>query len=98
MSNEKYNGWTNYETWKVNLEIFDNLDLSEFGFFEDIEAELIDAYELGQAMKEKAEFYIECGSESGFARDFALAFLSDVNWHEIATHMIDNYLDNEVSK
>ena len=22
----KYNGWTNYETWRVNLEIFDGFD------------------------------------------------------------------------
>ena len=22
---EKYNGWTNYATWRVNLEIFDGL-------------------------------------------------------------------------
>ena len=23
MSNTKYNGWTNYATWRVNLEMFD---------------------------------------------------------------------------
>jgi hypothetical protein len=26
----KYNGWTNYATWRVNLEIFDGIDPSEF--------------------------------------------------------------------
>ena len=26
MSNSKYNGWTNFETWKVALEIFDGCD------------------------------------------------------------------------
>jgi hypothetical protein len=26
----------------------------------------------------------------GLARDYALAFLADVNWTEIARHMIDN--------
>ena len=24
---EKYNGWTNYATWRVNLEIFDGMDI-----------------------------------------------------------------------
>jgi hypothetical protein len=28
MSNE-YNGWTNYETWRVNLEIFDGFDMDD---------------------------------------------------------------------
>ena len=23
---QKYNGWTNYETWRVNLEIFDGYE------------------------------------------------------------------------
>ena len=26
MSNEKYNGWTNYATWKIMLEIFDGFE------------------------------------------------------------------------
>ena len=25
MKDQKYNGWTNYATWRVNLEIFDGL-------------------------------------------------------------------------
>ena len=25
---EKYNGWTNYATWRVNLEFFDGDDVS----------------------------------------------------------------------
>ncbi len=30
MNNLTHNGWTNYATWRVNLEIFDSLDLAEF--------------------------------------------------------------------
>ena len=29
MSDTKYNGWTNYATWRVNLEIFDGNELDE---------------------------------------------------------------------
>lgn len=98
MSDKTYNGWTNYATWRVNLEIFDSLDLSEFGFYEDVEAETINPYEVGKAMQERAEYYIECSSKEGLARDYALAFLSDVNWYEIALKMIFDYLNNEVAK
>ena len=64
------NGWTNYETWRVNLEFFDGTDC-EF---------------TADSAKESAESYIEETTEPGFARDLALAFLSQVNWQEIAAH------------
>ena len=75
------NGWTNYATWRVNLEVFDSLPLEDF-------SDADDAYTLAEALKEHAEYYVECSSEPGFARDYALAFLSDVNYHEIAEHML----------
>lgn len=91
MSNEKYNGWTNYATWRINLEIFDDTSLDDFGGVDDkVDPELVCAYTLGEALKERAEYYIELSSDKGLARDYALAFLSDVNWHEIAEHMIEN--------
>ena len=77
-----YNGWTNYETWRVNLEMFDGLAQTEV-------RPGIDAYQLGQEFREYAEEVIEQDSEPGFARDYALAFLSDVNWREIAAHYIE---------
>ena len=30
MKNDTYNGWTNYATWRVNLEIFDGLDPTSY--------------------------------------------------------------------
>ena len=75
-----YNGWTNYETWRVNLEMFDGTEARPG----------IDAYQLGQEFKEYAEEAIEQSSPAGFARDYALAFLSDVNWREIAAHYIED--------
>jgi hypothetical protein len=44
---------------------------------------------LAQALQERAEYYVECSSEPGLARDYALAFMADVNWHEIAAHMFE---------
>ena len=33
---------------------------------------------------------IVCGEASGLMCDYALAFLSDVDWAEIARHLLDN--------
>ena len=91
MSEKTYNGWTNYATWRINLEIFDGISLDDFDGIEDkVDPNLVCAYTLGEALKERAEYYIECSSDKGIARDYALAFLSDVNWHEIAEHMIED--------
>jgi hypothetical protein len=84
MNDKTYNGWTNYATWRVNLEIFDD--------FRVMDKELMDdTYVLSKYLRETAEVYIEDSStEDGLAQDYAFAFLSDVNWYEIAKHMIDD--------
>lgn len=85
MSDKTYNGWTNYATWRVNLEIFDDMD----GEYFDLNQQ---AYDLGRDLKDHAEglVYEAGGGEGNIAVDYALAFLSDVNWYEIAKHMIDD--------
>lgn len=67
---EKYNGWTNYATWRVNLEMFDGSE----------------QYWSADSAREFVEEIIIDSTEEGVARDYALAFLSDVNWYEIAEH------------
>jgi hypothetical protein len=75
MKNEKYNGWTNYATWRVNLEIFD-------GMHSDIDGEKVTA----ESCKDYAEEMLSENGE-GLALDYAMAFLANVNWHEIAGHL-----------
>lgn len=88
MSDKTYNGWTNYATWRVKLEMFDGLSPA------DITGENApDLDDLRDALKDSAEQIIEDTSKEGLARDYALAFLSDVNWYEIAEHMIADYAD-----
>ena len=87
MNDSTYNGWTNYATWRVNLEIFDGgpdwFDLDQ------------EAYDLGHDLKAYAEELIEDTTQEGLGRDYALAFLSDVNWYEIAKHMrVNFYVEN----
>ena len=90
MKNTTYNGWSNYATWRVQLEMFDNIPAQDFNGMDDEEP---DVYQLSLDMKERAEYYIECSSEAGFARDYAMAFLSDVNWYELAEHMVAAYIE-----
>jgi hypothetical protein len=85
-----YNGWTNYATWRVNLELIDGMTPTDFG---DDPAQIMDAYELSLCLKDTAHDNIENSAPEGLARDYALAFLQDVNWHEIAKHMIADYAE-----
>jgi hypothetical protein len=82
---ENYNGWTNYATWRVNLEVFDGVAwLDQFD-------EGLSVYDASILLKDHAEELIHEMSAEGLARDYALAFLSDVNWYEIAESMYSEY-------
>lgn len=91
MSNEKYNGWTNYETWRVMLEVFDGVDPRSIStrFHPD------EAYNLGHDLKEYVIEILEAEGTKGLTFDYALAFIDNVNWYEIAEHMIEDYAEQE---
>ena len=97
MTDTKYNGWTNYATWRVNLEIFDGFDAAEYYS----EFDPSDEYGLGQSLKDYAEQVIfECGecNPDTLAGSYAQAFLDDVNWTEIAQHIITDYLYDQLNE
>lgn len=99
MNNTKYNGWTNYETWNVKLwqdndqgsqeyyselagECWKQAKASE-SFTQDEQASL----DLAVILKEESE---ENAPElTGYYADLMNAALSEINWHEIASHYID---------
>ena len=81
-----YNGWTNYATWRVRLELFDGYDGASDND--------LDAYDLGQSLREMALETV-AAQASGLALDYAEAFLADVNWYEIAENMIEDYREVE---
>jgi hypothetical protein len=85
MTNTTHNGWTNYATWRVNLEIFSDFDLDDWCL------DMLDTNELAGWMKDYTAEAIEQTSTPGLARDYALAFLSDVNWQELAQTARDDY-------
>lgn len=94
MQNTKYNGWTNYATWRVNLEIFDGFDPREHFTLADSD----DSWQenLAENLRSYADDFIIYNHENAsnsLMADYARAFLSEVNWHEIAEHLIADYVE-----
>jgi len=90
MTDTTYNGWANYATWRVNLEMIDGLDPREMGWSR------MDRHDMADALKEYVQEALEgqvSGKDGGMSLIFsyAMAFLSDVNWREIAQHLIEAY-------
>ena len=83
-----YNGWTNYATWRVNLEIFDGIDPQDMGWHKD-------TYDLLPILRDYVRDVLEMDTKQGLALDYALAFIEEVNWQEIAQSMIEAYADDE---
>ena len=80
MSNNKYNGWTNYETWRIALEFFDGYQVEDRQFK--------DTSELAEHLKSIVEETIEQEGK-GIAADYAYAFVASVNYYEIAEHLLN---------
>jgi hypothetical protein len=94
-----YNGWTNYATWRINLEVFDGIDIQDF---DGVDAGEVDYHYVGQQLQDFAEEIIFSGCHrderrpSNLMEDYARAFLENVNWKEIAKHLVDDYIaENE---
>jgi hypothetical protein len=77
-----YNGWTNYATWRVMLEIFD-------GYADDQDAgRVVTADECESYVSEILDVSsTDVGSGFDLVRSYADAFLGEVNWYEIANHI-----------
>ena len=72
MTDTTHNGWTNYETWRINLEIFDG------GYWRDMTPE---------RCQEIVEDIICDNSDNNIVQGWAVAFIQNVNWREIANHL-----------
>jgi hypothetical protein len=95
---EKYNGWTNYETWAVKLWM-DN-DEGSYTYYREEALRLSkDAYpdrtahDLANSIKESHENYLDdtvVMAKFGVFADLLTAALSSVNWHEIAKSLLED--------
>lgn len=104
---DKYNGWTNYETWNVKLWM-DNEEGS-YHYYGEVAQECWDDAEaddtftreeratlnLADRLKDEYETAMqdwleESKRQSSVWADLLGAALSEVNWHEIAEHLIED--------
>jgi hypothetical protein len=79
---ETYNGWANYATWRVALELFDGTDAKTFT------NDIVDVYDLSKIIEAFVEEYLEQNNK--LALDYALAFVANVNFYEIAKVLIED--------
>ena len=80
-----YNGWTNYATWRINLEILGDIQWVE----EEIEIlneEMLEDYVENAVFENNG-----ISGHLGLIEDYARAFLNNVNYREILEHILEDY-------
>lgn len=82
---EKYNGWTNYWTWKWALEMVDDNFIREM--IE--EGNYYSIYDLSQYLKEEANELLDSESPASWIDSFISAVLTEINWNEIAENVAE---------
>lgn len=87
---EEYNGWSNYATWRVKLELWDNFSLDS------LDESFDDIYIFSEYIKEQTDEMLELSNMDldktvSLVHDYAMAFVSDVNWYEIAESIAESY-------
>ena len=107
MTDQRYNGWTNYETWNVKLWM-DN-DEGSYNYYREVaeatyqetESEYDwqtkeDAakYRLSEILKDEYGEMNPLGDVANTFSDLLGAALSSVNWYEIAEHFIDDVMED----
>lgn len=96
MDTQKYNGWTNYATWMVNLhfEYLDFTDEVDSGVFDDMSKDDIRCH-VASLTQQYVEDYLDAVVDitNCFVQDLINATINDVDWHDIADHYVDDILD-----
>lgn len=72
--NKEYNGWTNYATWRVNMEVLGDIEFDE----------IVSADVLKEIVEDIVFSQYELGNGSHLVEDYARSFISEVNFYEIA--------------
>ena len=97
MTTQKYNGWTNYETWLCNL-WFDNFDFEEvMDIFDDCQDRGDMLNRIEDYIKDYVEEVVECYIEepmNGFIQDMLNSSMREIDYRDIAEHYIDDVLAN----
>ena len=90
----KYNGWTNYETWLCNL-WFDYFDFTEqLEMFEGVEDKddilrIIEDY-IQNSVEEFVECHLAPRDTHGFIHDMLNSSIQEIDFRDIAEHYVDD--------
>ena len=95
MNRKEYNGWTNYETWCIALWM-DNEEGSANYWSEECENVCKREDDTDDRIRELSDLLKDQHEEAlpelkGFAADMLNAAMSEVDWYEIARHLVDDY-------
>ena len=104
-SDSSYNGWTNYETWLVNLWLTN--DEVTYGICRSLAQQFMDesvadtvfsrkeraGYNLSNELKDMLEEGNPLASQASVYSDLLNAAICEVNWQEIADHLLEEYKD-----
>ena len=97
MNIQKYNGWTNYETWLCNM-WFNDFDFTDMmDMFDNCEdncdvLDIIEEY-IKSTVEEYVEYSLSPGDQHGFIHDMLNAAISEIDWRDIAEHYVDDVVD-----
>lgn len=85
---EQYNGWTNYQTWRMNLEVFGGWSANDLGLdprdFVDEDAHTGEEFvDMGAAVRHLAEA-LESSAEE--------ILLSDLPTHGLAFNLVSDFI------
>ena len=89
MSNTTYNGWSNYPTWRINLEILGDIQWDEYEL-QTLDVEMLEEYVENAVFENNG-----ISGNLGLMEDYARAFLANVNYREILEAI---KLDYEIEK
>ena len=99
---KKYNGWANYATWRIQLEIIEDYvrvlaeDISA-GHYDDFDWS--DSSVVSDTLKDYVEEVLGLNVEDDYTlvKSYASAFIDDVDWYELAKHA-QEYLDKNAGQ
>ncbi len=96
MERKGYSGWTNYETWLVNLWLTN--DEGIYNSMLELAASCADECGAAEAIKDCIEECNPLNDTATLFTDLMNATLSEVNWHEIAKSLRETAGEHERHK
>ena len=86
----RHNGFANYATWRVKVDVFKDFDLDDWCL------DMLDSVELAGWMRDHVREIIEENAGEGVARHYAICFIAEVDWQELAQTAWDEYWQEEL--